>query len=462
MPKQLYTDILHLLEQEEKHVEQIDTSTANPDDAVRAILKQLQPYDLANLLPELTDEQQHKLLNYLKPARAAETLGNVDHDLQYALLDHWEPDKAQAVLVEMPSDNLVDLLGAIHPLRAQVLLKLLPVDRKEQIEQLMTYPDDTAGGRMTVSYLSARKYWTVQQAIEHFRKVGRGVEITSYIYIVDEKGRLSGVASMRDIFLNEPQKKISELMFTNVISVEASTNQEEAATLLDQYDFLALPVIDKEKRLVGVITFDDVMDVLHEEATEDFQRMGGSQPLSEPYLQTNIFTLFRSRIGWLLVLFVAESLTGTIMRNFENVLEQVVALAFFIPLLIDTGGNSGSQASTLVIRAMTLGEVTLKDFVGVVWREARVSFLLGAVMAVVGFLRAMMLGGPMSLGLTVGITICVIVIVGSTVGAALPLIGKRLGVDPAVVSGPLITTIADGFGLFIYFYIATWLMNLAV
>ena len=218
--------------------------------------------------------------------------------------------------------------------------------------------------------------------------------------------------------------------------------------------------MNESGKLLGVISVDDMIDVVQDEATEDIQLLGGSTPLEDAYLQTKLTTLFRSRIGWLLVLFFAEAFTGTIMRYFESVLEQVVSLAFFIPLLIGTGGNSGSQAATMITRAIALGEVSMKDFAKVVWREARVSLALGVVMAMAGYLRALMLGESSLLGLTVGITIWLIVIVGSTTGAILPLIGKRLGIDPAVFSAPLITTVVDALGLIIYFKVAVWLLNI--
>lgn len=427
---------------------------------LQELLDELQPYDIATLLQELSMPHQLKLLEMLPPEMAAETLEHLDYDHQYRLLDDLSNEPARAILKDMDMHHLVNLVNSLHPLRAEVLLDLVPEEHKPQIDQVQNFAEDTAGRRVSVRYLEAREDWTAARTIAHFRKVGRYVDITNYVYVVDRKGRPVGVASLRDILLSEDSTPLSEIMYTKIVTIVATAKQEEAAQLLEQYDFVALPVINEAGRLIGIINVDDIIDVMQEEATEDIQRLGGSSPLEEPYLKTPLRSLFRSRVGWLLVLFVAESFTGTIMRHFEHVLEQVVALAFFIPLLIDTGGNSGSQASSMITRAIALGEVNMKHFFQVTWREARVSIALGLVMAAAAFLRALMLGESALLGLTVGITICLVVMVGTTVGAALPLIGKRLGIDPAVFSAPLITTVADGLGLFIYFKVAVFLMNL--
>lgn len=429
--------------------------------ALGRIVDELQPFDLAQLIRDLPESDQLTLLGVTAPVLAAASLEHLDYELQYRLLDHVAEDVARAILGEMPMHHLSPLIDAVHPLRAEVLLAMLPETSLGHLDRMQALPEDAAGRRISVRYFEVRSEWTVRQALEHFRKVGNNVDVANYAYVVDGAGRLVGVVSMRELLLNAEDLTLNEVMYTTVVTVKATDDQEQAAHVLNQYDFVALPVVNDAGRLIGIISADDIMDVMQEEATEDVQLLGGSAPLEKSYLKTSPGSLFRSRIGWLLILFVAESFTGTIMRHFEDVLEQVIALAFFIPLLIDTGGNSGSQASTMVTRALAVGEVSFRHFFTIVWREARVSFALGLTMAVAAFLRAMMLGGPPILGLTVGITICLIVIVGTTVGAGLPLIGERLGIDPAVFSAPLITTVADGLGLLIYFKVAVWLMGLA-
>ena len=296
--------------------------------------------------------------------------------------------------------------------------------------------------------------------INHFRKVGSKATVTNYIYVVDGQGRLVGVTSLKEVLLSDPRTLVSDIMYTKVVSVPVEAHQQEAAKLVSSYDFVALPVTDNTGRLVGVIAVDDILDVIEEEDTEDIHRLGGSLPLDEPYLNSSMFDLIKKRIGWLLVLFMGQGFTGNILKSYEDVLAQVVALTFFIPLLTDTGGNSGSQASTLVIRAMALGEVTLKDLASILWKEVRIGGALGLVMGTVGFTFSWVVGGSQAVALTVGITLVVIMIVSSTIGAVLPLIGSRFGVDPAVLSAPLVTTIVDTTGLIIYFAVATRILKL--
>lgn len=429
---------------------------------LRAALEELQPFDLAELLREREEheDEQIRLLSAAAPGLAAQSLEHLDYQDQYRLLDHLDARVSQAILTAMSSDALSDLSGAVHPRRARELLRQLPDEQRAEVQRLMEFPENTAGGRMTVNYLEARQEWTGAQVLAHFRKVGREVELANYIYIVDSAGRLAGVASLRDVLLSDPQTPVSGIMYTQVVSVHADADQEEAARLLQQYDFVALPVVDTAGRIVGVINVDDIVDVIEEEATEDIQILGGIEPLDEPYLDSSLARLFRKRIGWLLLLFLAASFTTSILRHHADLLDQVVALAFFIPLLIGTGGNSGAQASTLVIRAMALGEVTLVDFLRVIWREIRIGLALGVAMAIVTFALARAIGAPLNLGLTVAATIVLVVVVGSILGAAFPLIGRRLGFDPAVFSAPLITTIVDATGLLIYFQVARLVMGL--
>lgn len=427
-----------------------------------ALLDEFQPYDVANMLPSLSEERQLELLQLVPSDLAADALEHLDYDHQYQLLDHLPEDQTRAILAAMSSDAVVDLIGSIHPRQVKEILRNLSEKDLGLVRQLMSYPETSAGGRMSTDYLAVRTESTAEQVIAHFRKVGRDVEAPNYIYVVTKEGRLAGVASLRDILLSEPRALVADIMYTKIVSVQAQSDQEEAAKVLSQYDFVAIPVINGGGRMVGVITADDVIDVLEQEATEDAHLSGGSLPLEQPYMQTSIPELLRKRIGWLLALFLLQSITSNILQHYEGYIDQVTALAFFIPLLIGTGGNSGSQASTLVIRAMALGEVTLGDFTKVVFREARVGMVMGVAMAVAMMLRSMLQGGSLALGLTVAATISLIVLVASTAGAALPLIGRRLGFDPAVFSSPMITTVVDAFGLIIYFQMARMILGLGI
>lgn len=438
-------------------------STPDPDSRpLIGLLSREQPYDLAVLLSELDDESQLRLVSLLPTEMATAVIDELDHDHQYRLLDHLDESIARPILATMSDDVLADLLRSIHPRQAREILQRVPTETVDKIRRLMSYPEHSAGGRMTESYIGVRQNWTIRQVLAHFRKVGREVEVAHNVYVVDGHGHLVGVASLRDIVLAAPDATVAGVMSPQAIAVHVLADQEEAAELLGQYDFVALPVVDDEGRLVGVITADDIIDVFTEEATEDIQRLGGSQPFTQPYLQVSFLELFRKRIGWLLVLFLAESITGTIMSHHESMLNRFVALAFFVPLLIGTAGNAGSQASTLVIRAMALGEVQLRDFLTVLWRESRVGLALGVTLGLISYFRAMMLGSSPALGFTVAATITLVVVLSSAVGAVLPIIGRRFGIDPAVFSAPLITTLADTVGLLIYFYVARLILGFTV
>jgi magnesium transporter len=313
---------------------------------------------------------------------------------------------------------------------------------------------------MTPAFVAVTADATAAEAISAIRRLVDEAETVNYIYVVDADHRLRGVLSLYRLLLSPTATPVVELMAPSTVRVQADADREVAARLLTDRNLLALPVVDTNDRLLGIITEDDVADVLQAEATEDIERLGGSEPLNAPYRSSGVWTLFRKRIVWLLLLFVAEAYTGTVLRDFEDELQAVVALSFFIPLLIGTGGNMGSQTVTLVVRAMALGEVSLRDLLWIVGKELRVGLAIGSVMAVVAFGRSALLGVGFEIGQVVALTILAICVWSATVAAALPLLLKRLRIDPAVVSAPLITTLVDGTGLIIYFQIARILLRL--
>ncbi len=429
-------------------------STAESRENLPTMLEDLQPFDLASILPEFEKQEQLRLMSVLPASKVADALEYLEPVQQYWFLFHLGEPFAREVLNGMSSDIIVDFFAAIHARQADRLFKWLPEEYQAKVRSLMSYPENTAGGLAIVEYVSARQNWTAEQALAHVRKIGAQAEVVSYIYVLDAPGRLVGIVSLRELILASPQTKLSEFINRNVISLNVNTDQEEVARVFGQYDLVALPVVDGSNRMAGIITVDDVLDVVEEEATEDIQLLGGSQPLEEPYMQAGFFSLYRKRIGWLLALFVAQAFTSNILRHYEGVLSEVITLALFIPLLIGTGGNAGSQASTLVVRALAVGEVDVRDFARVVWRESRLGLLLGLTMAVATFIRAITIGGSMDLGITVSIAVMTIVTVSSTVGAGIPIVGRRLGIDPAVLASPVISTITDSTGLFIYFEFA--------
>lgn len=420
----------------------------------------LQPYDISEIIRQLDHGDQLKLMTVLSTEVGAEALEYLEPEIQYRILHHLHPDIAIPLLKEMSSDAVVDLLLAIHPNQAAALKKWLPDAYRERINTLMTFPENSAGGLATVDYIAVRAGWTVRRTLEHIRKVAREAEVVTYAYVVDAQGRLIGVVSLRDLILADPETLISEIVSGEVISVGAYTDQEEVARILSQYDFVALPVVDNDDRLIGIVAVDDLFDVVKDEATEDFHKLGGSEPLPETYFKTPVRLLYRSRIGWLLILFLAQAYTGSVLKHFESTLEQVVALTFFIPLLTGTGGNTGSQIVATIVRGLAVGEIGFRDITRVLGRELLTGTLLGVTLAAATWIRAYLLGVGVTLAPVVALTALVIVVWASTVAAVLPLVLHRLRIDPAVVSGPFISSVVDTTGLFLYFTIARMFLGL--
>jgi magnesium transporter len=424
------------------------------------LLEQLQPRDLAEILRDMEHREQLELIQRLPITDAAETLEYLEPEHQYRILNHLEDSVASPLLKQMSSDTVVDMLLAVHPLQSEKMLRLLPEDYREKINKLMSYPEYTAGSLMTVDYISARAHWTGEQTLHHIRKVGHEAEIISYIYVTGARGELVGVVSLKEIILAHPQTRLSDIATKDVISVPADMEQEEVANILSRYSFYALPVVDHQNRLIGIITYDDVVEVIQEEATEDIHKLGGSQPLDEPYFKTSMWSLFGKRIVWLLILFVGGAYTSNVLQSYQGILDKVVTLSFFIPLLIGTGGNTGSQIVSTLVRALGVGEVKFTDLLRVIRKELVTGILLGISLGAVGYVRAALMGVDTDIGAVVALSALFIVLWASMVSAALPLILHRLKIDPAVVSGPLITTLVDGTGLIIYLSIAKAILNL--
>lgn len=412
------------------------------------VLQQMEPPQLARLAQLLGDETFGELLAELDPSDAA------------TILERLTSAEAADVLEAMAPDDAADVFAHLDPDEArQILIEMEPLEARE-LQELLSYPPETAGGRMTPAYVALLPDVRVDQAIAALRKVAEEVETIYYAYVTDEDNRLLGVVSMRDLVLSPPYRTVGEIMTRDVIKVRATADQEEAARLLVEEGLLALPVVDDEDRLLGIITVDDVADILEREVTEDIERLGGSQPLEVPYTRATPVYLWRRRVGWLLLLFIAEMYTGTVLRHFEQELEEAIALAFFVPLLIGTGGNAGSQVVTTLVRAMAVEGIGLRDFLRIFPKEFIAGLLAGAVMGTVGFLRAEILGVDPAISLTVGVALFCIVLWAVSVATLLPLLLRRLGIDPAVVSSPFIATLVDGTGLVIYFNIARLILHL--
>jgi magnesium transporter len=412
------------------------------------LVPRLDPGEVAVLLQWLPDEDVPELLEELSPAEAARILRTLSAPEAAAVLAGMDPDDAADVVEELS-----------EPEAEGILIRMAPDDAAE-IRGLADYPPESAGGIMTPEFVAVSRDARAGEALVAIRRLVDEAETVNYVYVVDDERHLFGVLSLYRLLLSPTDTPVIELMAPTTVRVRASADREAAARLLTERNLLAIPVVDDEDHLLGIITEDDVADVLEAETTEDIERLGGSQPLNVPYRLSSVPLLVRKRAGWLLLLFVAEAYTGTVLRNFEDELQAVVALSFFIPLLIGTGGNIGSQTVTLIVRAMALNEVSFRDVAWIAFKEMRVGLILGAIMAVVAFGRAALLGVGTDIGVVVSITILAICLWSATVAAVLPLALRRVRIDPAVVSAPFITTLVDGTGLIIYFEIARFVLRL--
>jgi magnesium transporter len=371
------------------------------------------------------------------------------------VLDELYLDDAVDIVEEMPANVVIRILDKSNP------------EMRKSINEILKYPEDSAGSIMTMEFLSLKKDMTVGDAFKRIRRVGGDMETINLLYVTDPRRKLQGVLAIRDLLLADEEAIIGDIMDPNVICVNTLDDKEDVAQSLSKYDFLAMPVVDLENRLVGIVTVDDAMDVMEQEATEDIEIMGGVTPVDKPYLKVSIWETWKSRFPWLLLLMVSATFTGLIISRFENQLAAVAILTAYIPMLMDTGGNSGSQASVTVIRSISLGEVEFPDIFKVIWKECRVALLCGATLACANFLKMMLVDrlllanasvSPL-VALVVCLTMVCTVFCAKFVGCTLPLLAKKIGFDPAVMASPFITTIVDALSLLIYFRFATWLLN---
>jgi magnesium transporter len=415
--------------------------------------------DLTESLAGLSTDELRRLALQLRGNEPAELLEDLDPTDAAEILSALTVDQAARVLETVDADNAVDIVSEIEPQLAEQILLAMDTDTAEELRELLVYPPDTAGGRMTPAFVSVDPHLRADQAVVALRQVAQEAETIYYVYVTDNDDHLLGVLSLRGLVLSPPETMVEDLMVRDMVSVPVTADQEVAARTLNEFDLLALPVVDEDNRLLGIITADDVADILEQEATEDIERLGGSEPLEEPYLSASPLLLWRKRVVWLLVLFLAAAYTTTVLQYFEEDLAGAVALAFFIPLLIGTGGNVGSQVVTTIVRAMAVENIRLGDIARVVMKEARVGLMLGAVMSLVMFGRAVMLRTGFDIALIVASSVLIIVFWATIVGSILPLLLRRAGVDPAVVSAPFIATLVDGTGLIIYFMIARAILS---
>ncbi len=423
-----------------------------------SIIETLRPADQADVFSDLDEDQQATLLPELNPADAADILEELYDKDVIEIVESLPLETLVGIVGEMAPDEAADLLDDLEPDQAEAVLAHL--EDAHEIEPLIDYPDDSAGGLMTSSYIAIQRRMTAGEAIATIRAWQPDEETIYYLFVTDRLKRLVGVLNLRQLIVANPDIPISQIMDRDVIYVTADTDQEECADLMQRYDLLALPVVSENKVLLGVITVEDLVDVLQDEASEDIQRLGGAEPLDRAYLDTSIWNITRKRIGWLLLLFLTATLTGWVMDAFQEELQAVVALSIFIPMLIGTGGNAGSQTTATIIRAMAVGDVDWRDIWSVWLHEMAIGLTLGLGMGLIAYLLAYTWTEDPQLALTVSVSILGIVLWATGAGSILPLLAARLNIDPTVVSGPVMSTLVDATGLFIYFTIARIILGL--
>ncbi len=418
--------------------------------------------DLAELLSDLDEDEQPVIFRLLPRELSALTFEHLNIDAQKNLMANLGKKMVAGILNEMSPDDRTELLEELPGKLQNSILALLSKDEREVAKTLLGYPENSAGRLMTPDYISVRENLTVSQVLDYIRKKGHDSETLNVIYVIDRKGFLKAEIMIRQLLLAHPRTKISTIMDDNFVSLLAHDDQEKAVFLFKKYDVYALPVLDSDGVLLGIVTVDDVLDVEEEETTEDIQKMGGMVALEDPYMEVPLLRLTRKRAGWLVLLFLGEMLTATAMGYFESEIARAVVLTLFLPLIISSGGNSGSQASTLVIRSMAVGEIGLRDWWRVLYREMASGFMLGSILGAVGFFRVILwhrvFGVYGEHWLAVGFTLCItllgVVMWGTIIGAMLPFILKRFRLDPATSSAPFVATIVDVIGLLIYFNVA--------
>ena len=436
---------------------------------LRDILITMNPNDVAGLFLDLEDKQIPLLFRLLPKELAAETFVEMEADAQELLIRGFSDNELKEVLDELYVDDAADIVEEMPANVVKRILKNVDPEMRSSINQILRYPENSAGSIMTTEYVSLRPHMTVEEAILRIRRQGVDKETIYTCYVTAKDRTLLGLVTVKDLLLaDDDETVIEDIMLTNLISVTTRTDQEEVAQMFNKYNFLALPVVDGESRMVGIVTFDDAMDVMEEEATEDMELMSGMTPSEKPYLRSSAFDLFKNRIPWLMLMMVSATFTGLIMTAFEDALAAQIALSAFIPMLMGTGGNSGSQSSVTVIRGLSLGELDFADIGIILWKEIRTAVMCGVALAVVCFAKIwlvdhLMLGND-NITLMVDLVVCaalaVTVVLAKVVGCMLPMAAKAVKLDPAVMASPFISTIVDALSLLVYFLFAKMLLNI--
>lgn len=428
---------------------------------LRQEFEELNEADVATFIEELSDEEMMKIFRVLPKDTAADVFSYLSIDVQQKIITSLSDKEAANIINNLMADDATDLLEEMPANIVKKLLANANSETRRDINHLLRYPEDSAGSVMTVEYVDLKENMNVQQAIERIKKTGVDSETINICYVLDNKRTLLGTVALRYLLLSNPDEIIGEIMHENVVSIHTMMDQEEVARTFQKYDFTSMPVVDNEDRLVGIITVDDVVDIMEEEATEDIEKMAAIVPSDKPYMKNSIFEIWKKRIPWLLLLMVSATFTGAIIKKYEKGLGALPILSVYIPMLMDTGGNAGGQSSVTIIRGLSLEEIEFSDLIKVIWKEFRVAILCGISLAATNFLKMILLDNvEITVALVVSVTLVLAVIIAKLVGCTLPMVAKKLGFDPAVMASPFITTIVDALSLMIYFSIATSLLNL--
>ena len=428
---------------------------------LREWIRNVNVADIAAMMEELDEEIQLKMFRILPKDMAADIFSYLPIEVEQQIITSISDREAGKIIDNLMSDDATDLLEEMPANIVKRLLANASQETRRDINHLLRYPEDSAGSIMTVEFMDLKEGQTVQQAIDRIKKAAFDSETINICYVLDYQRRLKGTVALRYLLMKDPDEKIGDIMHENVISLHTLMDQEEVARQFQKYDFTAMPVVDNEKRLVGIITVDDVVDILQEEATEDMEKMAAIVPSDKPYLKTTVFETWKKRIPWLLLLMISATFTGKIIASFEDALSVYVVLTTFIPMLMDTGGNAGGQASVTVIRGLSLNEISFSDTAKVLWKEIRVAVLCGITLAAANFVKLMIVDRvTLPVAAVVCLTLVAAVFFAKIVGSMLPIAAKKLGFDPAVMASPFITTIVDALSLLIYFKIATMLLGI--
>ena len=430
---------------------------------LRAVLSEMNEADLAAIMDTMEDEESLKIFRILPKDMAADVFALLEMDDQKYIIMSLSDKEASSIIDNLMADDATDILEEMPASVVKKILANASPETRHDINHLLRYPDDSAGSIMTVEYVDLKETMTVADAISRIRRIGLDSETVNVCYVLDNKRVLKGTVALRYLLLMPQETVIGEMMNDNVISINTMTDQEEAAQMFQKYDFTVLPVVDNEDRMVGIITIDDVVDILEEEATEDIEKMAAIIPTDKPYLKVGVLETYRKRMPWLLFLMISATFTGAIITRYESALDAYLVLTSAIPMLMDTGGNAGSQASVSIIRGLSLQEIHFSNLARVIWKEIRVAVLCGMTLAGVNFIKLMVFNHiePI-IALVVCLTLVMAVIFAKTMGAVLPMVTARIGFDPAVMASPLITTIVDAVSLSIYFTLATHILHISV